>query len=144
MKTVAFCTLGCKVNQYETQLVREQFLSRGFREVPASEPADVYVVNTCTVTAKADKESLYLIHRSRRLNPRARVMVTGCMAEKDSAVLKRQPGVVKVVRNRDKQRFFGGCARRGIRDFAGHSRAFLKVQDGCNNRCTKPPVNFPP
>ncbi len=147
MKKVLFYTLGCKVNQYETQLIREQFLSRGYVEAAAGEPADVCVVNTCTVTGNADKDSLYHVHRCARQNPQAKIIVTGCMAELDAKLLKAQPQVAAVVRNRDKARLVnacrrvlgrpaGGSAARGISAFAGHSRAFVKIQDGCNNRCS--------
>jgi threonylcarbamoyladenosine tRNA methylthiotransferase MtaB len=153
-KTIKFITLGCKVNQYDTQLMRESLLAAGFKETQAKDAsADVYVVNTCTVTHKADRDSLYSIHRSLRRNPKARLVVTGCLAELDKQLLKQQPGSALIVSNRDKakvvslmrKRFPGlfrrgparsGGLNKGITFFQGHTRAFLKVQDGCNNRCS--------
>jgi len=153
-KTIKFITLGCKVNQYDTQLMRESLLAAGFKEAQAKDAAaDVYVVNTCTVTHKADRDSLYSIHRSLRRNPKARLVVTGCLAELDKQLLKQQAGSALIVGNRDKtkvvslmRRKFPGLFRRdharsgelnkGITFFQGHTRAFLKVQDGCNNRCS--------
>ncbi len=142
MKTVKFYTSGCKVNQYETQEIRERFLEAGFVEVKAKEIADIYVVNTCTVTAKADKDSLYFIHRSHRENPRAKIIVTGCLAELDRKKVKAQVGVSLVVSNLDKTKIVSKLARQrkkpkeGISFFEGHTRAFLKVQDGCDNSCS--------
>jgi threonylcarbamoyladenosine tRNA methylthiotransferase MtaB len=141
-KTVKFYTLGCKVNQYETQEIREQFLDSGFMEVKGKQAADIYVVNTCTVTAKADKDSFYYIHRSHRENPKAKIVVTGCLAELDRKKIKSQPGVNFIIANSDKSRILSlldgkrGKARKGISFFEGHTRVFMKIQDGCNNRCS--------
>ncbi len=148
MKTVKFYTLGCKVNQYETQEIREQFLDAGFREVKAKQSADVYVVNTCTVTAKADKNSFYYIHRSHRENPKARIIVTGCLAELDRKKIKAQPGVSFIIANSEKSKLVSrlngkrGKAGKGISFFEGHTRVFLKIQDGCNNFCSYCRVPF--
>ncbi|MCX5709062.1 MAG: tRNA (N(6)-L-threonylcarbamoyladenosine(37)-C(2))-methylthiotransferase MtaB [Candidatus Omnitrophica bacterium] len=142
MKKVKFYTLGCKVNQYETQEIRERFLEAGFLEVKGKEGADVYVVNTCTVTAKADKDSLYFIHRSYHENPKAKIIVTGCLSELERKKIKAQPGVSLVVSNRDKtQIVFKLRGKRkkpeqGISFLEGHTRAFLKIQDGCDNFCS--------
>jgi len=142
MRSVKFFTLGCKVNQYDTQEMRERFLEAGFKEAAGGAAADIYIINTCTVTRKADKDSLYYIHRSRRENPKAKIIVTGCLAELDHAVIKAQPGVSRIVRNRDKAgivTFLKRTSRSqksGISDFQGHTRAFVKVQDGCNNFCS--------
>jgi threonylcarbamoyladenosine tRNA methylthiotransferase MtaB len=149
MKTVKFYTLGCKVNQYETQEMRESFLRHGFKELTNGKKADVFVINTCTVTHKADRESLYYIHRSYRANSRAKIIVTGCMAQLDQGLLKRQKGVTMVVKNREKNSIPAtlfankknsvyGVSQHccGISDFKGHSRAFLKIQDGCDNFCS--------
>jgi threonylcarbamoyladenosine tRNA methylthiotransferase MtaB len=135
-------TLGCKVNQYETQEIRERFLDAGFKEASRNKKADIYIINTCTVTQKADRESLYHIHRSHRENPGARIVVTGCLAELDSSAIKREPGVMLVVKNKDKNKIISKVLQRsidpaaGISYFKGHTRAFLKVQDGCNNFCS--------
>ncbi|MDD5348249.1 MAG: tRNA (N(6)-L-threonylcarbamoyladenosine(37)-C(2))-methylthiotransferase MtaB [Candidatus Omnitrophica bacterium] len=142
MKSVKFYTLGCKVNQYDTQEIRERFLEAGLREAAGSARADICVVNTCTVTAKADKESLYHIHRAHRENPGAKIVVTGCLVEQDRALVKRQAGVKFIVPNREKAGLAACVLKKrvvsgtGISSFAGHARAFLKVQDGCNNFCS--------
>jgi threonylcarbamoyladenosine tRNA methylthiotransferase MtaB len=128
MPTVKFFTLGCKVNQYETQSIREKFLQKGFREVTGEAKADYYLVNTCTVTAVADQKSRSIIRNFIKANPKARVVVTGCMVKKDAPVLAQLKGVYLVI---DKS-FFSD----GITGFSGHTRAFLKIQDGCNNSCS--------
>jgi threonylcarbamoyladenosine tRNA methylthiotransferase MtaB len=128
MKTVKFYTLGCKVNQYDTQSIRERFLQRGFAEVNNGKPADVYVINTCTVTQAADSKSLEMIRRSCRENPLARLIVTGCLAENPHETLKAMPGVDYIIG----KRFFPV----GISSFFKHTRAFLKIQDGCDNFCS--------
>jgi threonylcarbamoyladenosine tRNA methylthiotransferase MtaB len=139
---VKFYTLGCKVNQYETQEMRERFLEAGFIEAKGKQRADIYLVNTCTVTAKADKDSLYYIHRSRRENPRAKIIVTGCLAELDRKKILAQPGVSLVVPNSGKNKIVSKLTKprqkpeEGISTFEGHTRAFLKVQDGCDNSCS--------
>lgn len=86
MKTVCFITLGCKVNQYETQVLRETFLNNGFTE--AQRRADVCVVNTCSVTSNADAKSRDAIRRARAQHPDARLVVTGCLAEYDRQQIK--------------------------------------------------------
>ena len=87
MRTVAFHTLGCKVNQYDSEAMLEQFLSSGYRQVSFDESADVYVVNTCTVTGTGDKKSLQAVRRALRLNPAADVVVAGCLAQRDGEKL---------------------------------------------------------
>jgi threonylcarbamoyladenosine tRNA methylthiotransferase MtaB len=135
-------TLGCKVNQYESQEIRERFLEAGFKEAAKNKKADIYIVNTCTVTQKADRESLYFIHRSHRENPRAGIIATGCLAELDSSRIRREPGVQLVIKNKDKNKIVSKLLRdprstsSGISSFEGHTRAFLKIQDGCDNFCS--------
>ena len=142
MKSVKFYTLGCKVNQYDTQEIREQFLDAGFVEAKAKQKAGLYVINTCTVTAKADKESLYYIHRSHYENPKARIIVTGCLAELDRKKIDSQPGVSLVIPNSDKDKIVSKVIskhrkpKKGISFFAGRTRVFMKVQDGCDNFCS--------
>jgi len=142
MKLVKFYTLGCKVNQYETQEMRERFLEAGFIEAKEEQSADIYLVNTCTVTAKSDQESLYYIHRGYQENPQAKIIVTGCLAELDKKKIKAQPGVSLVIPNSAKAEIAARMVnkrsglRKGISFFAGHTRAFLKIQDGCNNFCS--------
>ena len=81
MPTAAFTTLGCKVNQYETQRILESFEGAGFGIVPFDSPADVYVINSCSVTSIAESKSRYTIRRATRTNPTAKVIVTGCAAQ---------------------------------------------------------------
>jgi threonylcarbamoyladenosine tRNA methylthiotransferase MtaB len=163
MKTIKFYTLGCKVNQYDTQVIREQFLRYGFQEIQNGQKADVYVINTCTVTRTADDKSRYYIRYAWHQNPKAKIMVTGCYAELDSDVISKISGVTHIVKNQDKGRIVEllnesilrqaqdtspkdternrSASQRvneqtGITGFHGHSRAFLKIQDGCNNFCS--------
>ncbi len=142
MKSVKFYTLGCKVNQYDTQEIRERFLEAGFIEAKGKKAADIYVVNTCTVTAKSDKDSFYYIHRSHHENPRGKIIVTGCLAVLDRKRIKAQPGVSLVIPNSGKSRIVSRLSNKynrpksGISFFEGHTRVFLKIQDGCNNFCS--------
>ena len=127
MKTIKFYTLGCKVNQYDTQSIREQFLKNGYQEIDNGKTADTYFINTCTVTAIADRKAKNIIRHCLRENPKARIMVTGCLVEKDALSLSDIKGIDFLI----SKRFF----REGISNFCGHTRAFLKIQDGCNNSC---------
>ncbi len=148
MKTVKFYTLGCKVNQYETQAIREQLQKAGFRELENSRPAGICVINTCTVTHRADRDSYYLIRRAGRENPGARIVVTGCLTEFDGDKIANIPGVNLIVKNEDKNRIVSlldnfrrtqnarSKAQNAITYFKNHTRAFLKIQDGCNYRCS--------
>ena len=97
MKTCAFITLGCKVNQYETQALRESLTSKGFVEIVPEQAADLYVINTCTVTSASDEKSRQYIKWVRRKNPSATVVVTGCYAEADSEAIKNIEGVDYVI-----------------------------------------------
>jgi threonylcarbamoyladenosine tRNA methylthiotransferase MtaB len=134
MQTVKFYTLGCKVNQYETQSIRESFIESGFKELENSKPAKYYVINTCTVTHKADVESLKFIRKAKRENPRARIIVTGCLAELDEGKIKNIDHRASIIK---KAKFLNDNNEiNGISHFKGHTRAFLKIQDGCNNYCS--------
>lgn len=127
MKQIKFFTLGCKANQYDTQSIRERFLSKGFSEVSNIQP-DYFLINTCTVTSGADQKSRSIIRKCIRVNPQAKIIVTGCLAEKDSKSLVDIQGISLVI----KKSFFP----EGISTFSQHTRAFLKIQDGCSNFCT--------
>jgi threonylcarbamoyladenosine tRNA methylthiotransferase MtaB len=140
-RTCRLVTLGCKVNQYETQYVKEALEANGFRESGEAEPADLCVVNTCTVTAEGDAKSRQLVRRLHQANPRAAIVVMGCYATRDPAAVGRLPGVTRVITDKtklaDELRPFGvRHLPRGIRRFDGHQRAFVKVQDGCLLNCT--------
>jgi len=133
-RTIKFLTLGCKANQYDTQNIREQFLALGYKEIGRGKIADACLINTCTVTHRADCDSLNLIRRARRENPKAKIIVTGCLTELDSARIKEIEGIDLIVKNKDKIKIFK--LLNGITNFAGHTRAFLKIQDGCDNFCS--------
>ncbi len=138
LKTV---TLGCKVNQYETQYVREGLLSVGYSDAAADQLADLCVVNTCTVTAEGDSKSRQIIRRLARENPGTQILVMGCYATRAPQEVAALPGVVQVVT--DKRELPDLLGRFGVRDvpdgisrFGDRSRAYLKVQDGCMLRCS--------
>ncbi len=138
IKTV---TLGCKVNQYETQLVREGLLSVGFVDAAPDEPADLCVVNTCTVTHEGDAKGRQLIRRLHRENPQARIVVMGCYATRAPEEVARLPGVSEVITDKREipdllGRFGVIDLPTGIRGLHGRQRAYVKVQDGCLLRCT--------
>lgn len=155
---VAFATLGCKVNQYDTATIETAVLRQGDTVVPFAEGADVYVVNTCTVTDRADAESRQLARRARRFNPRARVILTGCFGQASperAAALPEIDHVIGIGRLADILRAVRGEVRSdegrvlrhdlrkersvgtfGAERFCGQTRAFLKVQEGCDLFCT--------
>ncbi len=140
-RTCRLVTLGCKVNQYETQYARELLEANGYRAAADGEPADLCLVNTCTVTHEADAKGRQAIRRLAHANPGAAIVVMGCFATRDPAAVARLPGVVKVVTDKERLaeelRDFGVTAvPRGITRFDGHQRAFVKVQDGCLLNCT--------
>jgi threonylcarbamoyladenosine tRNA methylthiotransferase MtaB len=157
--TVAFATLGCKLNQYDTAEVQALLEARGFRAVPFETPAQVYVINTCTVTARADHSGRQAIRRAVARNPDAVVVVTGCYAQTAPGAVAAIPGVDMVLGTRDKYGLPELLAQAGkrarplvrvsevlgaapppaipLRRFApGYTRAFVKVQDGCQHRCS--------
>ncbi len=158
-KKVAFCTLGCKVNQYESEAVLEQFLRAGYGQVDFSEYADVYVVNTCTVTHLSDRKSRQMIRRAKQENPSAVLVVMGCYSQTNPEAVLDIPGVDIVIGTEQRtqtvflvERFLkeqspinlvaeltGHCGFEPLAiDGSGqpHTRAFLKVQDGCNQFCS--------
>ena len=122
MPTAAFYTLGCKVNQYETEKIREEMESLGFETVPYPGPADVLVVNSCTVTGTADAKSRSAVRRAIRRNTNAVVIATGCSAELDPLTFAHIEGVDMVVPNAEKakiaeriaERFSGLCRNLGF------------------------------
>jgi threonylcarbamoyladenosine tRNA methylthiotransferase MtaB len=143
--TVALDTVGCKLNQAETQLFARQFAERGYRLVPADDGADVYVLNTCTVTHVADGKCRRLLNQARRGNPDALVVAVGCYVERARQDLARLEGVDLVLDNSQKVELVSRLEQSGYlsRPAAVSStkanlrtRAFIKVQDGCNNFCS--------
>lgn len=155
-KNVRFYTLGCKVNQYETQAMREVLERKGYRDIEGQKgvPCDLVVVNTCTVTQDSDRTSRYWIRRLRREHPQARLAVTGCYAEKNRVELEAMPEVDVVFLNDEKpfltEKLLGltdvcGSMRPdkdaifmplAISRSEGKTRAYVKVQDGCNHACS--------
>lgn len=158
MSTVAFHTLGCKVNFYETEGIWQLFKNEGYEQVDFERTADVYLINTCTVTNTGDKKSRQVIRRAIRRNPEAIIAVTGCYAQTSPAEVAAIPGVdivvgtqdrdkiiplikqfqaertpINAVRNIMKTREFEEL---DVPEFSDRTRAFLKIQEGCNNFCT--------
>ena len=139
---IAFATLGCKVNRADTAALRDALPGEDFEVVDFTAPADVYVINTCTVTAVADRQSRQLVTRAHRRNPGARVIVTGCLAERAPEQVRDLPGVDLVVPNFDKP---GIASRLRSRPATGTApmrydlheltRPPLKIQDGCSGSC---------
>ncbi|MBI5194274.1 MAG: tRNA (N(6)-L-threonylcarbamoyladenosine(37)-C(2))-methylthiotransferase MtaB [Nitrospirae bacterium] len=186
MKRIAFSTLGCKVNQYDTAVIESAVIgTQDYTIVPFDDTADIYVVNTCTVTGKGDAESRRLIRKAVRSNKHAQVVVTGCYAQTNPEEIAGIPGVTMVVGNEEKyslvsllkdagdivvpphpnplphgerefsidmtgaksgnvgEKVFVGdifdnssMQNQGITKFPNHTRAFMKVQDGCDSRCS--------
>lgn len=139
--TCRLVTLGCKVNQYESQYVKEALELNGYREASDGERADLCVVNTCTVTMEGDAKSRQSIRRLHHENPAARIVVMGCYATRAPEAVGRLPGVARVVTDKERlpeelEEFGVELWPRGIRRFDGHQRAFVKVQDGCLLNCT--------
>lgn len=158
MATVAFQTLGCKVNHYETEAVWQLFKDAGYARVDFADHADVYVVNTCTVTNTGDKKSRQVIRRAIRQNPDSVICVTGCYAQTSPAEIMAIPGVDVVVGTQDRHKVIGYIEQfreermpinavgnimkakvyeeLDVPAFTDRTRASLKIQEGCNNFCT--------
>lgn len=142
--TFAILTLGCRVNQCESVTIARELAAGGCVEVSFEESADFYIVNTCTVTALADKKSRQMVRRALRLNDSARVFAVGCSAQAQAASLSRLSPRVTLVGNEDKPllpaMLRALCEREPCTSSSlppqGRARALLKVQDGCNHRCT--------
>jgi threonylcarbamoyladenosine tRNA methylthiotransferase MtaB len=135
-------TLGCRTNQYESQAYRDQLGAIGWTEAKERQKASLCIVNTCTVTESADSSSRHQIRQLVRENPGARIIVTGCFAERKPGDVLTIEGVDLVVSNRDKEELVAKLFPQeevpefSIRQFEAHTRAFVKVQDGCNSFCT--------
>jgi threonylcarbamoyladenosine tRNA methylthiotransferase MtaB len=138
LKTV---TLGCKVNQYETEFVREGLLSIGYQDAGEDEAAELCVVNTCTVTNEGDSKSRQVIRRLAKRNPGAKIVVMGCYATRAPEEVHALPGVSQVVTDKRELpdllgRFGVTDVPTGISGFGRRQRAYVKVQDGCLLRCS--------
>ncbi|HEY0827654.1 MAG TPA: tRNA (N(6)-L-threonylcarbamoyladenosine(37)-C(2))-methylthiotransferase MtaB, partial [Bacilli bacterium] len=158
MPSVAFYTLGCKVNFYDTEAIWQLFKGDGYEQLDFEQTADVYLINTCTVTNTGDKKSRQIIRRAVRRNPEAIIAVTGCYAQTSPAEILDIPGVDLVIGTQDRDQILPlirqfqeerqplNAVRNimktrefeelDVPDFADHTRAFLKIQEGCNNFCT--------
>jgi threonylcarbamoyladenosine tRNA methylthiotransferase MtaB len=141
MATLRTVTLGCKVNQYETEYVRQGLCGIGYRDAVEGEAADLCVVNTCTVTAEGDSKSRQTIRQLARRNPGTRIVVMGCYATRAPEEVALLPGVAEVVTDKRELpdllgRFGVVDIPTGISQFAGRRRAYVKVQDGCLLRCS--------
>ncbi len=155
-KTVRFYTLGCKVNQYETQAMREALERHGYKDIEGQKgiKCDLVVINTCTVTQDADRTNRYWVRRLKREHPEARVAVTGCYVEKNRAEIDALPEVDLIFPNNEKERIFelieNSCGINqpqnamgnenypalSVSKSEGKTRAYVKIQDGCNHACS--------
>lgn len=158
MRKAAFHNLGCKVNSYETEAMQQLLEDAGYEIVPFREGADVYIINTCSVTNVADRKSRQMLHRAKKMNPLAAVVAVGCYVQAAGAELKKDEAVDLIVGNNQKKDlvqilddYFADHENSGeildighsqeyeelhIRRIADHTRAFIKVQDGCNQFCS--------
>jgi threonylcarbamoyladenosine tRNA methylthiotransferase MtaB len=158
MRSVGFATIGCKLNQFETEQMRETVEALGYATCGGRERADVYVINTCTVTSKSDYRSRQAIRRALRLNPEAIIIVTGCYAQLAYEDIARMEGVDVIAGNAEKESIgtYVGLDKQGnaiidvteadrrtavggqrrLHGFGQYTRAFVKIQDGCDNRCS--------
>ena len=154
---IALFTIGCKVNQYETEAIAEKLEAFGFERVDFSQKADIYIINTCTVTKESDYSSRQAIYRAKRRSPDAKIVVTGCYAQMEKEFLQGLPGVCLVVKQEEKGRLpflvmeMVGQGSRvkenemekeddtfscGVKGLAKHTRALVKIQDGCEKNCS--------
>ncbi len=158
MRKAAFHNLGCKVNSYETEAMQQLLEEAGYEIMPFKEGADVYIINTCSVTNVADRKSRQMLHRAKKMNPLAAVVAVGCYVQAAGAELKKDEAVDLIVGNNQKKDlvkilddYFADHDNSGeildighsqeyeelhIHRIADHTRAFIKVQDGCNQFCS--------
>ncbi len=141
-KTFKIVSLGCRTNQYESQAFQDQLNAMGYRSANENEASDICIVNTCTVTDSADSSSRHAIRQLARENPGTKLMVTGCFAERQPEAVSAIDGVTHVVSNKDKDQLLQllfpneDLPEFSIKHFDAHTRAFVKIQDGCNSFCT--------
>ena len=156
MKKVGLYTLGCKVSQYETEAVAEAFEAAGYTVCDFSEANDVYVINTCTVTAEADKKSRQIIRRAKRKNPNAKILVCGCYSQRTPEELEKMPEVDAVIGSGGKLGLIGIAEKllaedtriSAVTDIYGEpfesmsitrgprTRVYVKIEDGCESKCS--------
>ncbi len=141
-KKFKIVTLGCRTNQYESQAYVDQLKSQGYVQAEKGEEAELCIVNTCTVTESADHSSRHAIRQLVKDHPAAKIVVTGCAAEKEREAFLQIEGVSDVVSNKEKENLLPlvfpeeSWPEFSIKNFESHTRAFVKVQDGCNSFCT--------
>ena len=157
MKTVAYHNLGCKVNSYEMDAMLQSLRQRGYQIVPFDEKADIYIVNTCTVTNIADRKSRQMLHKAKKTNPEGIVVAVGCYVQSDTQAVEADSAVDLMIGNNRKkdlveilEAYFDGAAQESVIDInhtleyeemrltstQEHTRAYIKIQDGCNQFCT--------
>lgn len=163
MIKVSITTLGCRVNSYESDAMAGLLRAAGFTIVPDNEPADISIVNTCTVTNIADRKSRQMISRCRKLNPDTKIIVTGCWSQREPEAASRLEGVAAVIGSTEKNRIAEICVgiaasdeqinlvrdvmhERSFEELSasaeGRTRAYLKIQDGCDRFCTYCAIPF--
>jgi len=132
VKKIFVYTFGCKINQYESQIIKESFISANYSAADKMEYADTVIINSCSVTAHADKQCDQLIKKIQLKNPAAEILLTGCYAKVfNETILRRFPGIVI----KTKEDMLAGLTQE-IKTFDNHSRAFVKIQDGCDSFCS--------
>lgn len=159
MKRVAFCTLGCKVNQYETDAMEELFQSSGYEVVNFNDVSDVYIINTCTVTNMADRKSRQMLHRAKKKNPNSIIVAVGCYVQAAKEQLEKDEAIDLIVGNNKKSEIVSLVEAKltdihvkmdavidinhtheyealSISKVSEHTRAYIKIQDGCNQFCS--------
>ena len=159
MRKAALHNLGCKVNAYETEAMQQLLEEAGYEIVPFQEKADVYVINTCSVTNIADRKSRQMLHRAKKMNPDAVVVAAGCYVQAAGEELKKDAAIDVIIGNNKKKdlvplldEYFAGknvdeeslidigktreYEELHINKIADHTRAFIKIQDGCNQFCS--------
>ena len=153
MKKIAFHNLGCKVNAYETAAMEQKLMDAGYEVVPFSEPYDIAIVNTCSVTNMADKKSRQILHRAKRQNPNALVIAVGCYVQTKTDEVRNDETIDIIVGNNEKKNIveiIENATKESIIDInktdeyeemdmatvTDHTRAHIKIQDGCNNFCS--------
>lgn len=148
----AITTLGCKVNQFEGASLAQQLLEHGYQQTAFNSPADIYIINSCTVTSRSDRDTRRLVRRAHRINPTATIIVTGCYAQVAPQELAALPEVSQVIGNLDKQTFleliqsgrsqvtpYGENTNDSplpLTSYSDQTRAFLQIQNGCDAGCS--------
>jgi threonylcarbamoyladenosine tRNA methylthiotransferase MtaB len=152
-RTISVATTGCRLNQYESERMASELYRLGFRRAEKGEKADLYLINTCTVTHRADASSRHLIRKAARENPEGRIVVAGCYVDSDPERVAGMRGVDVLIKNTDKEAITTILPRElpdlftdsiepdkncsaAVADFAHHNRAWVKVSDGCNQWCS--------